>query len=92
MIVSKLPEALKFEYLSVRNPEDLDQLQLDRHPLGRVLLQLKEMFLDLTEVHFNPWLAPLHDKVGVDVDREFSVVDLEDFKVVKSNLNLKIGQ
>ena len=46
------------------------------------------MFPDLAHVHLEPPVAPLHDEVGVDLDREVTIVNLQDLKVVQPNLDL----
>ena len=46
------------------------------------------MFPDLAHVHLEPPVAPLHDEVGVDLDREVPIVNLQDLKVVQPNLDL----
>ena len=46
------------------------------------------MFPDLAHVHLEPPVAPLHNEVGVDLDREVTIVNLQDLKVVQPNLDL----
>ena len=42
----------------------------------------------LAHVHLEPPVAPLHDEVGVDLDREVPIVNLQDLEVVQPNLDL----
>ena len=52
------------------------------------LREITEVFPDLAHVHLEPPVAPLHNEVGVDLDREVTIVNLQDLKVVQPNLDL----
>ena len=46
------------------------------------------MFPNLGHVHLEPPVPPLDDEVGVDLNCEVTVVNLQNLKVVQPNLDL----
>ena len=54
------------------------------------LLEIAEVFPNLRHVHLKPPVPPLHNEVGIDLDCEVAVVNLQNLKVVQPNLDLCI--
>ena len=50
------------------------------------------MFPNLGHVHLEPPVSPLDDEVGIDLDCEVTVVNLQNLKVVQPNLDLTCGK
>lgn len=57
----------------------------------RCLLEIAEVFPNLRHVHLKPPVPPLNDEVGIDLDCEVTVVNLQNLKVVQPNLYLTRG-